>query len=232
MQSTSHNRELTVSDSPKMQDFFKVVLWCSLTWVGNEYEFLFPTHKGDTMFKGNQVHIVKIIGALTLIPSCLTMSTCVTGSSHFILSSGSVPMACRQLVHGFLITSVPSALLKLQGSLCVQVVPLVSSFERQVVGPQMHLRDTYERMLLFCMCLSWADPSIIHMDLDFLPFSEQTGFTFYFHLSFLPIPRIVLDCTHANICFLCFWYLFTYNWHVTSDSAHTNISTSHHLSSS
>jgi hypothetical protein len=55
--------ELTVSDSPTLRDFRKVVLRNSLSWVGNDYEFLLPAHKADTTFEGNRVHIAQIIGA-------------------------------------------------------------------------------------------------------------------------------------------------------------------------
>ena len=55
--------EMTVSDNPRLRDFRKVVLCSSLKWVGADFEFLLPAHKTDTMFKGNRVHISRIIGA-------------------------------------------------------------------------------------------------------------------------------------------------------------------------
>jgi hypothetical protein len=55
--------EMAVNDSPKLRNFRKVVLRSSLKWVGNDYEFLLPTQKTDTTFKGNRVHIAQIIGA-------------------------------------------------------------------------------------------------------------------------------------------------------------------------
>jgi len=55
--------EMSVSDNPQLRDFRKVVLRNSLEWVGNDFEFLLPTHKTDTTFEGNRVHIAKISGA-------------------------------------------------------------------------------------------------------------------------------------------------------------------------
>ena len=55
--------EMTVSDNPHLRDFQKIVLRNTLTWVENDFEFLLPTHKTDTTFEGNRVHIAKIIGA-------------------------------------------------------------------------------------------------------------------------------------------------------------------------
>jgi hypothetical protein len=55
--------EMTVSDNPKLRDFRKIILRNSLTWVGEDYEFLLPAHKADTTFEGNRVHIAQIIGA-------------------------------------------------------------------------------------------------------------------------------------------------------------------------
>jgi len=55
--------EMSVSDNPQLRDFRKVVLCNSLIWVGNDYEFLLPAHKTDTVFEGNRVHIAKIIDA-------------------------------------------------------------------------------------------------------------------------------------------------------------------------
>jgi hypothetical protein len=55
--------EMAVTDNLNLRDFRKVVLRSSLTWVGNDFEFLLPTHKTDTTFEGNRVHIAQIIGA-------------------------------------------------------------------------------------------------------------------------------------------------------------------------
>ena len=55
--------EMAVSDSPNLQDSRKVTLRMSFTWVGTEYEFLFPAHKFNTTFEGNRVHIAHIINA-------------------------------------------------------------------------------------------------------------------------------------------------------------------------
>lgn len=54
---------MTVSDNPKLRDFWKVVLCSSFTWMGTEYKFLLPAHKADTTFKRNRVHIACIIDA-------------------------------------------------------------------------------------------------------------------------------------------------------------------------
>ena len=55
--------EMTVSDNPTLQDFRKVVLRNSLTWIREDYEFTLPAHKTDTTFEGNCVHVAQIIGA-------------------------------------------------------------------------------------------------------------------------------------------------------------------------
>jgi len=55
--------EMTVSDNPKLRDFRKIIRRNSLTWVGEDYQFLLPAHKADTTFEGNRVHIAQIIGA-------------------------------------------------------------------------------------------------------------------------------------------------------------------------
>jgi hypothetical protein len=55
--------EMAVSDNPHLRNFRKVVLRSSLVWVGTDFEFLLPTHKTDTTFEGNRVHIAHIIGA-------------------------------------------------------------------------------------------------------------------------------------------------------------------------
>jgi len=38
-----HLGEMTVSDNPHLQDFWKIVLHNTLTWVENNFEFLLPT---------------------------------------------------------------------------------------------------------------------------------------------------------------------------------------------
>jgi len=55
--------ELAVSDNPRLRDFRKVVLRSSFKWVNSNYEFLLPTHKSDTTFEGNRVHIARIMNA-------------------------------------------------------------------------------------------------------------------------------------------------------------------------
>jgi len=55
--------ELAVSDNPQLRDFRKLVLCSSLRWVSNGYEFLLPTHKSDTTFEGNRLHIAQILNA-------------------------------------------------------------------------------------------------------------------------------------------------------------------------
>src|ERR1700683_1644323 len=55
--------ELAVSDNPRLRDFRKVVLRSSIKWVNSNYEFLLPTHKSDTTFEGNRVHIARIMNA-------------------------------------------------------------------------------------------------------------------------------------------------------------------------
>ena len=55
--------ELAVSDNPRLRDFRKVVLRSSFKWVNGNYEFLLPTHKSDTTFEGNRVHIARIMNA-------------------------------------------------------------------------------------------------------------------------------------------------------------------------
>ena len=55
--------EMTISDSLHRRDCRKVISRSSLSWVGNEYEFLLPAHKADTTFEGNRVHIARIINA-------------------------------------------------------------------------------------------------------------------------------------------------------------------------
>jgi hypothetical protein len=37
--------EMTVSDNPQLQDFRKVILSNSLTWVDHDFEFILPAHK-------------------------------------------------------------------------------------------------------------------------------------------------------------------------------------------
>jgi len=58
-----HLGEMFISDNSQLQDPCKVFLCNSLIWVGNDYEFLLSAHKSNTMFKGNCVHIAKIIDA-------------------------------------------------------------------------------------------------------------------------------------------------------------------------
>ena len=55
--------EMTTSDSLHRRDSRKVIARSSLSWVGDEYEFLLPAHKADTTFEGNRVHIARIINA-------------------------------------------------------------------------------------------------------------------------------------------------------------------------
>jgi hypothetical protein len=55
--------EMAVTDHLHLRDFRKVVLRSSLEWIGRDFEFLLPTHKTDTIFEGNRVHIAQIIGA-------------------------------------------------------------------------------------------------------------------------------------------------------------------------
>ena len=55
--------KLAVNDNPWLRDFRKVVLRNSFKWVRSHYEFLLPTHKSDTTFEGNQVHIAQILNA-------------------------------------------------------------------------------------------------------------------------------------------------------------------------
>jgi len=55
--------ELAVSDNPWLRDFRKAILSNSLRWLSNSYEFFLPTHKSDTTFEGNHVHIAQIMNA-------------------------------------------------------------------------------------------------------------------------------------------------------------------------
>ncbi|KIM77829.1 hypothetical protein PILCRDRAFT_76302 [Piloderma croceum F 1598] len=57
-----HLGERAISNKPDLQDFHKIILHNLLSWVGNDYEFLLPTQKTDTMFEGNHVRISQIIG--------------------------------------------------------------------------------------------------------------------------------------------------------------------------
>ncbi|KIM76580.1 hypothetical protein PILCRDRAFT_42944, partial [Piloderma croceum F 1598] len=57
-----HLGEMAISNNPELWDFCKIILHNSLSWVGNDYEFLLPAQKTDTTFKGNCVHISQIIG--------------------------------------------------------------------------------------------------------------------------------------------------------------------------
>jgi hypothetical protein len=56
-------REMAVNDNPSLRDFRKIVLHSSLTWVESDFEFLLPAHKTNTTFKGNRIHIARIIGS-------------------------------------------------------------------------------------------------------------------------------------------------------------------------
>jgi len=55
--------ELAVSDNPQLRDFRKVTLRNSLRLLAGNYDFFLPTHKSDTTFEGNRVHIAQIVNA-------------------------------------------------------------------------------------------------------------------------------------------------------------------------
>ena len=55
--------EMAVSDNTQLRDSRKIIMRNSLIWMGNDYEFVLPAHKADTTFKGNRVHIARIIDA-------------------------------------------------------------------------------------------------------------------------------------------------------------------------
>ena len=88
--------EMTISDSLHRRDCRKVISRSSLSWVGNEYEFLLPAHKADTTFEGNRVHIARIINAPDLQP---LMTRFLTSRDRlfplhpqlFLRSNGTVP---------------------------------------------------------------------------------------------------------------------------------------------
>jgi hypothetical protein len=55
--------KMVVSDNPQLQDFHKVTLHNSLLWMRDGFEFFLPTHKANTTFEGNRIHIARIINA-------------------------------------------------------------------------------------------------------------------------------------------------------------------------
>ena len=119
-----HLGEMAISDNPDLRDFRKVVLHNSIKWLGSEFEFLLPTHKSDTTFKGNHVHIAQIIDAPTQDQSWLIILSLVANLSPFTLSSGSMQMDLPQPIPGSFIISGITALLILLANPCEQVVLL------------------------------------------------------------------------------------------------------------
>jgi hypothetical protein len=88
--------EMAMSDSPALRDSRKVVSHSSLSWIGNEYDFLLPAHKADMTFEGNRVRIAHIINA----PDPQPFMTCYVASRDrlfplhpqlWLRSNGAVP---------------------------------------------------------------------------------------------------------------------------------------------
>ena len=110
----------------------KVVSHGSLSWIDNEYKFLLPTRKADTILRA--IRSTLHASLMHLIPSSSwnIMSTCVIACSLCTHNCGFATTALCWCAPGFFVTWVHSTPLISQASQCMQVVWSSDVFKRYI----------------------------------------------------------------------------------------------------